>query len=347
MDPMQSPANMPQTPEDPQPPQEPLAPQQQTPPVEPMAQPTMSEDQSAGVTPQSAFGDTTVTSQVNAPMPTQPIQPSVPQQPPVQPVMPVAAPTEPVNNPFQQMSSMDQPVTPTPQFAQPEFTPPVAAAPGWKKFLLPAIIVVAVILVLVGGYFAYGFISSKFQKAVTTSSTNQVADSTKTNVPEINTLKNFTMLAPDASKTQGMTATQVQSATEMVSSDGRCTLIYGTETQAQLPGTDIGDVISQYLAKLKQQSPHLIVNGPNKAASLVLAGTDGKSYSLPTVNFTYTDSVQVGAANGIYSVSQLSDGSHAVVASICGNDTTKNASDLQPQVSALEAAASTIKVQVQ
>ncbi len=265
-------------------------------------------------------------------------------QPPVTP-----QPIAPAPNPF------DQPAVPTNVTPSPFDTPQIPqqtmstipGASGWKRFVKPIVIAVIIIAVLVGGYFAYLFISAKVQKVVTTNTTDQVAQSTKSSTPEINTLKTFTMLAPETSKTQGMVAEQAGGAMRLTSADGSCTLIYGTETQTQLPGTDIGDVISQYLAKIKQQSPHLQVNGPNKAAALVLAGTDGKSYSLPTVNFTYTDTTQAGAANGVYSVSQLSGGSHAVVASICGSDTAKAPAELQPRIDALEAAAATIKVNVQ
>lgn len=287
----------------------------------------------------------------------QPLAPPVVDQqispPPTPPVIQspvVAQPITPEPNPFDQqaapMNGAPSPFGP-PQPLQQQMPTSTSESSGWKRFIKPVVIAVIIIAVLVGGYFAYLFIGAKVQKAVTTNTTDQVAQSTKSNTPEINTLKTFTMLAPDASKTQGMVAEQAGGAMRLTSADGSCTLIYGTETQTQLPGTDIGDVISQYLAKIKQQSPHLQVNGPNKAAALVLAGTDGKSYSLPTVNFTYTDTTQAGAANGVYSVSQLSGGSHAVVASICGSDTAKAPAELQPRVDALEAAAATIKVNVQ
>lgn len=323
MDPTQAPNNSPLNTGVPQDPMT-ASPQ----PIQPAVTPTMP---SQSVVPPTGSSFTTTP-------PVQQNDPSMPQQPMV-PVQP-----DQMNNPFQQGPS--DPFAQQPSFMQPDIAP-LPPTPGWKRFIKPAIIILVAIIILIGGYVAYTVIKSNMQKTATTNATDQAAQSTQTSTPEVNTLKSFTLVAPDTSKTQGMTATQVQAATKLTSSDGNCTLIYGIESQEQLPGMDIGDTISLYLNKLKKQSPHLVVNGPNKAAALILKGTDGKSYSLPTVNFTYTDSTQAGAANATYSISLLSDGSHAVVASICGSDTAKSAADLQSKVDALQAAATTIKVQVQ
>lgn len=356
MDPMQAP-NQPSS----QPP-EPENTPQPVPPMQPMpgqsetevsvAQPFgVSQDQpSVPVAPSPSQIPPSLTQPEPTPIVEQPIVTPVS---PMQPQQPVTPPQQQTPNPFSQATPIDQSsmmnanADAQPVFSQPQPVAPTPTTPAWKRFILPVVIIVGIIVLAVGGYFAYNLISSKVQKVVTTNSTDQVAQSTQSSAPDINTLKSFTMLAPDASKTQGMTAEQAEQATRLVSADNSCTLIYGIETQAQLPGTDIGDVISQYLAKVKQTSPQVVVNGPNKAAALVLSGTDGKSYSLPTVSFTYTNSAQAGAASGIYSVSELSGGNHAVVASICGSDTAKNPSEVQAQLTALEAAAATIKVQVQ
>jgi hypothetical protein len=98
------------------------------------------------------------------------------------------------------------------------------------------------------------------------------------------------------------------------------------------------------IAQLKQGFPNMAVTGPTDTDALVLKGSDGNSYSLPTASFAYSDS-KGGAAAAIYSVSQLTDKSHAVAATICGNATTDTRT-LMTRASSMEATAATIQVKV-
>jgi hypothetical protein len=226
--------------------------------------------------------------------------------------------------------------------ASPETQP---GKPGLQKFLKPTLLVVIVIILGIGGYFGYKSLSNTVNKNKTTNETNKAVASSnaKAGVPQINTLGSFSFVTPATSQLDGLTQSQSSSTMDqLASSDGVCTVAYGTETQSQLPGSDIGDVIGNYISKLKQQYSGLQVTGPTNANDLVLKASNGKSYYLPTVDFTYSESgSQGGVIAASYSISELSNQDHAVVAAFCGSSSgsmstfTQRLNALQPVLQAI------------
>lgn len=314
----------------------------------------------------------------------QPYQPTA-AQPPVQTFAPTPAPApiapaaqvQEYTTP-QATSSITppaQPEVPEPvvnpeaaQFAAPGITPPeqsqgvspytVTPTPGPQKKSFnfkPIIIALIVIIVLVAGYFGITFLLGKLGVITTSSATNKSGQKSiaRSGAPEINTLPSFSFIQPDASKLAGLTlrpSPSNPSITNLMSADTMCSVSYGIQAQSKLPGETLGDVVGQIVSRLQQKYGNVLqITGPTDTDALVLKATNGKSYALPSAIFKYSANSKdlTGALVAKYSISELSDKSHATVGVFCSSDDPKALPTLAQRVNDLAPVAAAIGIKVQ
>lgn len=196
-----------------------------------------------------------------------------------------------------------------------------------RRIVMFAVLLLALVVLVGGGYYAV----KQYQKNHDKSTTNAAAKKSEssTSAPDINTLASFTLVQPPASKLTGYTVTAGSTTGETTISapigsdtNNACEISFGTFGQSDLPGTDIGDVVSKETTILKNDG--VTVSGPNVIKALVLKNAStSATYSIPSVNFSYTKDGITEVAN--YSISELKDQSHAAVLQVCaGKDTVAN-----------------------
>lgn len=273
-------------------------------------------------------------------------QPEVPAQPP-------GVVSSGQTQPEQQFSA-----APIPQQFMPS-SGPAAVNPQPMPGNSPKNPMVKIILWVVAGLVVIGLagfgvheLQVRNDQKKTSGKTNSAALSAQSasGAADISKLQNFSFAAPAAAELDGLQqGTSVNNLTTFVSSDAACTLAFGKTPQSALAGTTLGDVIAKLITKVKGLDPSVKVSGPNNVAARVLKGTDGKSYSLPTANFSYTgsESGQAYSIDVTYSISQLGDGSHAVVLVECTKAAANATADVLARVQAINPVANAIKVQVE
>lgn len=256
------------------------------------------------------------------------------------------------------------PVAPTvsgPQMAQ----PPVPGVPSSTPMVggsmgMPApassgggnakriILMIAVLVVIAGAAYGAYLLLHKAQTTHDKNATNNAASqSTKsTSAPELNTLASFTFVQPTAAEMNGLTVEAGGGTSNaesiLANSDGNCFVYYGVFSQTAMPGTTIGDVVEKATTTLKANN--VTINGPTTIPALVLKNSStSASYSLPSVEFSYTKSGTSEVA--IYSITQLKDGTHAAVLQVCAakNSTVAQMTDKLNQT--ITPAAKAIKIQ--
>lgn len=295
----------------------------------------------APAVPSSPESDSVPSPAGSTPSPQVFVSPEQPQPLPPQPMpsampdMPPAAQIPPANMPV----SGQMPIMPG------------SSSPDRSKLIRTVIIVVIIIVVAGLGVFGWHELQNKNNKNKTTNDANKAAQSNAASgTTDVSKLASFTFAQPAAADLGGLISSQsVNGLTVFGTSDGQCELGFGKVSQAELPGTTIGDVVSQVIAKAKSAAPGITVTGPNTVAARVLKGSDGKKYSLPTVNYSFTGTQDSASFSSdvTYSISQLSDGSHAVVLLECSDTTANDQSALSARVSTLDPVANAITVQVQ
>lgn len=209
------------------------------------------------------------------------------------------------------------------------------------------LIIVAVVVVLGLGYLAYHLISSKNTKSNNSNAANRAATSSLSNsssTGNINSLGSFTFIQPTATQLAGMTVTQPNPSqgiyATIIDASGTssdvCSISFGNIPQSALPGTDIGSVVANSIARVKQQYSTATIAGPNNIDALVLHGNDGKTYALPTVSYTLSVTSNGTSESSVidYSVVELKDTSHAIVATQCSGPTSA-VSELATHVNSL------------
>jgi hypothetical protein len=290
------------------------------------------------------------------PIPNQPLpQGQAPQTP--SPVVGGVAPNLPPTPTVMPMQQM--PMNGTMPSAMPGQTPgmpgmdaSMMAAPGnspsnssGKRKIVMVVVLLVALGVLVGGGF---YVAHLIQKNHDKNATNNAAKSSEssTSAPDISTLSSFSFVQPSAAKLNGMTVSAGSTSGETVitgtvdsSTNTVCNIFYGIISKTDLPGTTIGDVVSRATSALRDQG--VTITGPNNAKALVLKNSaTSATYSLPSVNFSYTKSGTTEVAT--YSISEFKDGTHAAVLQACaGGDTVAN---LTTKLGALAPVANAIEV---
>lgn len=196
-----------------------------------------------------------------------------------------------------------------------------------RRMVMFAVLLLALIVLVGGGYYAVKAYQNNHDKNTTNNAAKK--SETSTSAPEINTLASFTFVQPPASKLSGLTVSAGTTSGETVISAAAdtgtgtaCEIFYGIFGQSDLPGGNLGDVVSKATATLK--SSGVTITGPNVIKALVLKNTaTSATYSIPSVNFSYTKSGVTEVAN--YSISELKNSTHAAVLQVCaGKDTAAN-----------------------
>jgi hypothetical protein len=120
----------------------------------------------------------------------------------------------------------------------------------------------------------------------------------------------------------------------------RCGITFGTFTETEVPGADIDAILKAQVDNTK--SAGATITGPTAGAALELTGSDGKHYSMPTLEYSST----LGGITEVdhYSVVVLGTGARAVVARTC---VSRGAIDSSAAMSKLDATAKKLSVGVQ
>ncbi len=235
--------------------------------------------------------------------------------------MPAAMPTPDAGMPGQMPSSM-------PGQSNVMGGMPTAPMPGGgnnkRRIVMVAVLLLALVVLVGGGWYAV----KQYHKNHDKNTTNAAAkkSETSTSAPDINTLSSFTFVQPPASKLSGYTVSAGQSAGQTniaapigSDTDNTCQISYGVFDQNDLPGGDIGDVVSKVTVTLKNGG--VSVSGPNAIKALVLKNASSSAtYSIPSVNFSYTKDGLTEVAT--YSISELKNQTHAAVLQICAGKAT-------------------------
>jgi hypothetical protein len=265
-----------------------------------------------------------------------------------QPQSPVygTAPQQPI--PSQYLN----PLEPSPQQFQPLPSQPSGSG-GGKKVLIMVIALIVVVALGVGGYLFATKSNTKNPTTVTSSNTTNSKTTATPKTPkttgDFTKLGSFTLVAPTGDALGGMTVAAPTSAnvyTVLTNSDGTCTIGFGILSQTALPGTTLNGLIASKIADAKKQDANIKTTGPTALDSLILKDTAGKTYALPTANFTLTDSTTGGGTIAeTYSAVELADKSHVVVYSACSGDKANDQTTMAAQVKALQPIAKAIMIQ--
>lgn len=132
----------------------------------------------------------------------------------------------------------------------------------------------------------------------------------------LTSLADFTLLPPadlDGMKPFDLGVPEAKDFRSGTPEDG-CELQFGIFSAAQVPGTDLGDMVARQLESVRQNGGS--VAGPSSAPALILKDTSGKqTYSLPTLAF----SIVLPGSRGMshYSAGVLADGRRVAVTRVC------------------------------
>jgi len=286
------------------------------------------------------------------PIPQPPFTPPPAEQPLPQPFPAGTVASPPAAGYGQPYATPQAASLPPAQYAQPQpaATPPTPRRRG----LLWGGLAALVVLLAAGGYL---LLSRSQQSATdtghTASNANHAAqDSLVTSraTGDISRLKTFTLVAPGDNQLHGLkviTPPAADHLTVLTSSDGSCSLGFGTLSPTALAGSDVGNLVASAIASAKKEDANLRVTGPNKVAALVLKATDGHTYALPTVNYSFTDTTTGGGSLAeTYSAYQLADHSHVVIYSSCASDKANDQAALTKKLNALQPVAKAITLKL-
>lgn len=273
----------------------------------------------------------------SSPYPNTPPNPAAGQQPTALAGQPV--PSQPVQpqQPSQQFAQQPSPVLqPNPLLQQPG-TP----SGGSKKTIL--LVGIGLLVVLLLGLGAFFLMKNSTPSNKVSSTAKQSTKSADNSAKDMSTLTHVAFAAPGdmneyTSKTAA-SATQKAYTLNGVDSALRCSIVYGTFTQSELPGADIDAILKAQINSIKGAGA--TVTGPTAGTALELAGSDGKKYSMPTLEYSST----LGGLTEVdhYSVAILSSGERAVVARAC---VSRGTVDATAAMSKLDATAKELKLDI-
>jgi len=262
-------------------------------------------------------------------VPAAPGQPQPPQPPTPMPTAPPAPQQLPPRPAFTPPPPLSPVTPPTPNMG--------AGVPrsGTGHRLQMGVIIIAVLLLLGIGV-VYFFTHRK-----ASDDTAGSASTGNTQAVDLATLAKVTLMPPD--KIDGYTARQTGTANikDYVSADGACEFIVGTTSAAQLPGNDLNAIVKPQLDQLRAAGA--TVKGPSNGSMLTLKNADdaSKTYSLPTINYEFSQDKKHAIIH--YSAVVLSNGDRVVVNRTCIN---QNGDADKAKLDALDEKAKAVQVMI-
>lgn len=238
-----------------------------------------------------------------------PPTPGIPAQPPENSLMPGpdAASTQP--------GGMNSPTPPTPDLL------PAPTSQG-KRMMMLVIALIVVVLLAVGGYFGYKALKKTTQKSAVGNALSQANDKLKASgAIDLSTANSVSFVAPASALASAGLAedTSVSAATptakEYVNADQTCFLTYGTNDAAHLPGSNVSDIVNNYLDTVRKAGA--TTTSPTVAEPRIFKGDDGKQYGMPSLNLSFSQGVQhiIGDYSGVV----LKSGQRAILETGCLN----------------------------
>ena len=234
-----------------------------------------------------------------------PAEPAQPAPYPPQPAMPVMP---------QQPSTMQPQAMPTQQA-------PAPAPHSRKPWLIVVIIAVVLIALGVGAYF---WLKPSDRNATNDANSKSSAASTAKPLSELNSVSLIGPAAPTGyTKNDTGIATFTDYSRTTANGTSGCEFIFGTATAAQVPGTDIGDIVAKSLEPYRQEGDTIV--GPQVSSALILKdSSDSKiQYSMPTLSYDITIAKTGGRLISHYSGVVLKNGDRAIVNRVCADKSGK------------------------
>jgi hypothetical protein len=189
-----------------------------------------------------------------------------------------------------------------------------------KKLRLGVFVLIgaAVLLILlITSYFLFFNKKNTANNAAQTSTNSSVSK----NAIDMSTLASVTLNTPsDLSVFQADSATGSyyhMYVTKNSVGTNACSLIFGSFTSAQLPGTDLNSIVAQGLDALRKAGA--TITGPSAGSALILkdAVSSGTTYSMPTITYQFSEGVK--HASERYSIVILKNGNRLAVTRQCAN----------------------------
>ncbi|HSX07633.1 MAG TPA: hypothetical protein VLG11_01950 [Candidatus Saccharimonadales bacterium] len=239
------------------------------------------------------------------PTPPMPGMPATP--PPENPLMPGpdVASTQP--------GGINGPTPPTPDLL------PAPASQG-KRVMMLVVALIVVVVLAVGGYFGYKALKKTTQKGAVGSALTQANDKLKASgAIDLSTANSVSFVAPaSALASAGLTEdTSVSASTptakEYVTADQTCFLTYGTNDAAHLPGSNVADIVNNYLDTVRKAGA--TTTSPTVADPRIFKGDNGKQYGMPSLNLSFSQGAEhiIGDYSGVV----LKSGQRAILETGC------------------------------
>jgi hypothetical protein len=208
------------------------------------------------------------------------------------------------------------PYSSTPGFnsGMPPLTTPTLPPPNpKKKLMIIAAAVVVVIVLAVASYFMF------FKKDSNGSADEaaQKSNATSRNATEMATLNKVTLTPPATVNGFTERTTGISTIKDFVSTDNTCEFIVGTVGEAQLPGATMDAMIQPQLKQLRDAGATVV--GPKAIDALILKDAAGKQYSMPTIEFEFSQGAKHATVH--YSAVILKSKDRAVINRTCVNAT--------------------------
>jgi hypothetical protein len=274
-----------------------------------MRQPVPQPQQPLGVTPPAP-------GTVALPTPPTPQQPAVPA---TLGAIPVAAPAGsqpnmPATPPPSWPEVPDPRVTNTPMAAGIPQAPTPAPTGKRKAALIIVAIAVAVVLAVAAGLWLFVLKGSGHRSA----DSEAQRSSQHATATGMATLNRVTLVPPATIAGFTLRNSGISTISDYISDDRTCELIVGVVTGSQLPGASLDAIIEPQLQQLRDAGATIV--GPNAGAAVTVKQTAStKSYSMPTLNFEFSEGPKHAVVH--YSAVILKSGDRAVLNRTCINAT--------------------------
>jgi hypothetical protein len=192
--------------------------------------------------------------------------------------------------------------------------PPVKPDRKFPMKVLIATIVGAVLILGSAGAFLY--LTTK-DKPSDRGTTNDAAQDSSQNAvaPDLSTLNMVAFNPPSDMKDYKANDLGVATVRDYTDPTGNCDLQFGTLTAQQLPGADLGEMLAPQIQAFREAGA--TITGPTAGEALTLKTATGDSYSMPTLNISFTKDRK--NATSYYSAVIMKGGNRAFVSRSCIN----------------------------
>ena len=180
------------------------------------------------------------------------------------------------------------------------------------------VLAVVVLVLVVAGYYGYKAWKKHDQTASVNNALNAATAKKVAGATDMSTLNNVKFAIPSSALA---TLSKQQSANPnafyYATADGRCLLIYGTGTASQVKGSNVSQIVNNYLDNIRADGADVATPTASDPRVFKDANDATKKYSMPSLNFTFTQGNEYG--RGYYSGVLLKGGNRAIVETACDN----------------------------